>query len=56
MDSIRKKARKKYVEEALKDMIPPQDPLSGLLKGNRDQEDPLKDSIKQGKKKKEERT
>jgi hypothetical protein len=46
MDSIRKKAKERHAEEALKDMIPPQDPVSGLLKGKRDVEDLFRDSIK----------
>ena len=42
----RKKARETQAEEALKDMIPPQDPVSLLTKGKRDLDDLLDDSTK----------
>ncbi|MBU7011356.1 MAG: hypothetical protein HXS46_11765 [Theionarchaea archaeon] len=42
----RKKARESHTKEALKDMIPPQDLLSKLTKGERDLDDLLNDSIK----------
>lgn len=34
------------MKEALKDMIPPQDPLSTLIKGERDVEDLMENAIK----------
>jgi hypothetical protein len=43
---FRKKAQKTHAEKALKDMIPPQDPLSSLMKGERDLDDLLHDSTK----------
>jgi len=46
MDSIRKKAKETHEKNALKDMIPPQGPLSDLMEGSRDINDLLKDSIK----------
>ena len=42
----RKKARETQAEEALKDMIPPQDSVSLLTKGKRDLDDLLDDSTK----------
>ena len=49
--SSRKKARKHQIKEALKDMIPPQDPLSTLMKGERDIEELLEDATKKMKEK-----
>ncbi|MBU7036981.1 MAG: hypothetical protein HXS52_03545 [Theionarchaea archaeon] len=49
--SSRKKARDHYIREALKDMIPPQDPLSALTKGERDTDDLLENAIKKVKEK-----
>jgi hypothetical protein len=40
----RKKAQKTHAKEALKDMIPPQDPVSALRKGERDLDELLDDS------------
>lgn len=42
----RKKARETHAKEALRDMIPPQDPLSELMKGERDVDELLDDSTK----------
>ncbi|MGC1122689.1 MAG: hypothetical protein WBA22_16525 [Candidatus Methanofastidiosia archaeon] len=49
--SPKRKAREHHIREALKDMIPPQDPLSTLIKGERDLEDLLENAIKKGKEK-----
>ena len=46
-----KKARETHAKEALKDMIPPQDPLSKLERGERDLEELIDDSVKKLKKK-----
>jgi hypothetical protein len=50
--SSRRKAREHHMKEALKDMIPPQDPLSTLIKGERDVEDLMENAIKKVKEKK----
>lgn len=50
--SSRKKAREHYRREALKDMIPPQDPLSKLIKGERDADELLENATKKMKEEK----
>lgn len=47
----RKKAHETHAKEALRDMIPPQDPLSNLMEGERDLDDLLNNSTKKVKKK-----
>ncbi len=49
MFPTRKKARETHAKRALEDMIPPQDPLSELMKGERDLEDLLEDATKKAK-------
>ena len=43
---VSKKARETYAKEALKDMIPPQDSVSSLIKGERDLDELVNDSVK----------
>lgn len=50
MFGTRKKARETHAKKALEDMIPPQDPLSDLTKGERDLDSLLDDATKKAKK------
>jgi hypothetical protein len=43
---VPKKARETRAKEALKDMIPPQDVVSSLIKGERDLDELVNDSVK----------
>ena len=47
----RKKARETHAKKALEDMIPPQDPLTELTRGERDVNDLFDDSTKKLKEK-----
>ncbi|MBU6996270.1 MAG: hypothetical protein HXS41_00310 [Theionarchaea archaeon] len=48
--SSRRKAREHHAKEALKDMIPPQDPLSNLIEGERDVDELFENATKKMKK------
>ncbi len=50
MFSNRKKARETHAKKALEDMIPPQDPISELIRGERDLDELLENSTKKVKK------